>query len=550
MLPWNLSYPEQNNDELWLETFVQTLDLEANKASFGESCLTISRFLQSVSTSDLIRRNFLFFQTGVEILQLSDSAEKVDNPTSNVLWNRMYLGLWEITSELSRRFSNMSVARDKKEEEVCLLTDITNSIISSLDMKKIFHVITTKIAKLVNFDRASIVLIDEVSDNVLAFVLVTQSDSNYQEGAYQLRGTAQEWVLRHRRTCIDETLDNGLYRENRGLYEEGLRSSIRVPLFFRSKIIGTFNLDSRRVGAYSATEQRLLEQVAGQIAIAVENSRLYDEALRRTEEISAINSTLETMVQFQTAKVTELERKRAMLTGLIAHSLKSPIIGIRRALMMLAAENATYNNGNWEGLLDELCSSCDLLLGIVNDMLDVYRYEFDSVPLYLLEPVEISNPINKSILLLRHQIAEKHLNIAFQTEQGLYVTGDGKRLSRLFINLLENVVRYSPFYANVNITSSPVEEQNSRFIKISIEDEGPGIPEQDLARIFDQFYQVEKNASTESGSGLGLCYCKMIVEAHGGTIWAENRRQGGTAFYLLLPAFPDMPMEGTVINGN
>jgi two-component system sensor histidine kinase KdpD len=167
-----------------------------------------------------------------------------------------------------------------------------------------------------------------------------------------------------------------------------------------------------------------------------------------------------------------------------------------------------------------------------------------------LEPVEISNPINKSILLLRHQIAEKHLNIAFQTEQSLYVTGDEKRLGRLFINLLENVVRYSPFYANVTITPSPVEDQNSRYIKISIEDEGPGIPEQDLARIFDQFYQVEKNSSIESGSGLGLCYCKMIVEAHGGTIWAENRRQGGTAFKLLLPVYPDMPKERMVKNGN
>lgn len=533
-------YLDKEKDGLWLESYLHVLNAALTSKSEAIFQSQIRALINQSTVCDLFRRVPMIHKTARELLSNKNNLRSSGRYLSDFL----YASEIEITSKLVDLLREIYLTQERRIEEVRLLTDITDSIISSLDMKEIFGIIATKIGRLVNFDRASIVLVDEKHDKVLAFVLVTKSDSNFREGIYPLKGTAQEWILRYRETCIDNDLRIQRFRENQGLCAEGLRSSIRIPLLIREKVLGTLNLDSREIGAYGTLERKLLEQVSGQVAIAVENSRLYEEALRRAKQISAINSSLERIVQEQTIKVRELEKKRAIRTGLIAHCLKNPIIGIRQALQMLTIENKNFDHDTLKNIIDEICSSCDLLLGIVNDMLDVYRYEFDSIPLYL-EPVYVEDLMDNALWLLRHRIVEKRINICKQTGSKLLTNGDKKRLFRVFLNLLENAVKFSPLNANIGVLTSCVKMGDSNFIEITIDDEGPGIPEKDIVRVFDQFYQVQRDdIPVELGSGLGLCYCKMVVEAHDGSICAENKSGGGAVFKVTLPALEEDYIQG------
>ncbi len=510
------------------------------------------------TTAELIRQVDLLQRIKEEPFYGGKVLTGEDKTNRENCWTRL-IPHWEkkVVRELVLRLELLDSISKRKEKEVRLVTDVTNSIASSLDMKKLFKVIATKIKCLVDFDRASIVLIDQGKTVVTAFVLVTDSESHYREGIYPLSGTAQEWVLQHRRTCTEDNLKSRLFRENQGLYAEGLRSSIRVPLILREKVIGTLNFDSKRVSAYSTAEQNLLEQMAGQIAIAIDNSRLFDQVKQQVEKIALINSSLEKIVYEKTAKVRELEKKRKIMTGLIAHSLKNPILGLRQTLRMLSCETETQVPQTFKTTLEELSFSCDLLLGIVNDMLDVCRSEFDRIPVQLSD-TSVSRLLTEAARLLSYQIMEKEVAINWDNHyKDIELQGDEKRLIRVFVNLLENAVRFSRQRGNIQINLKlqkgdyvPPGVSRGPWAMIDIADEGPGIPETDLTRIFEEFYQVERgNLQFGTGSGLGLCYCKKIVEAHKGLIWAENRAEGGTVFHVMLPIYSPKEVCGQTTGG-
>jgi signal transduction histidine kinase len=136
------------------------------------------------------------------------------------------------------------------------------------------------------------------------------------------------------------------------------------------------------------------------------------------------------------------------------------------------------------------------------------------------------------------------------------VVGDGDRLAQVFTNLLDNAVKHTPANGRVTISSQVVKglprprrvrtglvqpdattalSERGDFIEVSVADTGPGIPAEDLARIFERFYQVDKSRKRGKGTGLGLTIAKEIIEAHGGYVRAESAAGTGTTFIVLLP---------------
>ncbi len=112
------------------------------------------------------------------------------------------------------------------------------------------------------------------------------------------------------------------------------------------------------------------------------------------------------------------------------------------------------------------------------------------------------------------------------------VPGDSQRLQQVLHNLLDNAIKYSPHDSQITISG----EIKNEHIQVSIADEGQGIPQAELGKIFNAFYRIsDSDAQNVRGAGLGLTICKAIVEAHGGSIWAENAQGKGNIFYFTLP---------------
>jgi len=172
-------------------------------------------------------------------------------------------------------------------ERIEVTAELTHTIVSSLNIEDVYEAFTTGVRRLVDFDRASIDIVEEDS---LRFLAVSSTvETELVTGAIApLEGSATEWVVENKRTNIEtDFAQERQFPMDETLLKEGLRSAIRLPLFSRGEVIGTFNLSSCRSHAYGEREQEILEELAGQIAVAIENHRLYEEAKRSKEDLEA-----------------------------------------------------------------------------------------------------------------------------------------------------------------------------------------------------------------------------------------------------------------------
>src|SRR4030066_1948840 len=217
----------------------------------------------------------------------------------------------------------------------------------------------------------------------------------------------------------------------------------------------------------------------------------------------------------------------------LAHDLRNPIIGIKKRLEGLQRTVESSSHGEIKRVLSDLITSSTLLAGMVNDVFDVYQNSYEEIPLIIstFSPVEA---MEEAIKLLQMEAEERRIHVSFNGHKETMVQGDKRRLQRVFINLLDNAIKYSPTGGKVTIAFDPIIVNGIGYILFKIEDEGPGIPFSEFSRIFEPFYLKHEKKGSLTGTGLGLYFCKVVVELHHGNIWAENRETGGAVFYVRI----------------
>jgi signal transduction histidine kinase len=219
----------------------------------------------------------------------------------------------------------------------------------------------------------------------------------------------------------------------------------------------------------------------------------------------------------------------------LAHDLRNPIIGIKKRLEGLQITLDTSDLGTTKRVLADLVSGSELLMGMVNDVMDVYQDSYEELPLIICS-FPLLEAMEEAINLLQIEAEEKKVRITLNgKENPIAIHGDKRRLQRVFINLLDNAIKYSPVGGSVEITFEAVTEDGDDYLLFKIEDEGPGIPAAELSKIFEPFHKKGIKEEGMTGTGLGLYFCKVVTEAHGGSIWAEEREGTGAAFYIKTP---------------
>jgi len=173
-----------------------------------------------------------------------------------------------------------------------------------------------------------------------------------------------------------------------------------------------------------------------------------------------------------------------------------------------------------------------ILLGMINDLLDVEKMEQESVPLERT-PLTAAGLIERATVQVAMLAQADGLTLAQQAALDLPpFSGDEDKLRRTLINLLGNAIKFTP--AGGTVTASA--EMGEGIVLFSVRDTGEGIPPEAFDRIFEKFGQVEsRKAGRKMSTGLGLTFCKLAVEAHGGRIWVESRPGRGSAFFFTIP---------------
>jgi two-component system sensor histidine kinase KdpD len=261
--------------------------------------------------------------------------------------------------------------------------------------------------------------------------------------------------------------------------------------------------------------RRLLEACANQLALALERDRLAIEAA-------------DARIQ------AEAEQVRSSLLSSVSHDLKTPLAAIAGASSSLLSADSLDETTRHE-LLETVADEAARLNRLLENILQMSKLDAGAAApnrqWHVLEEL-----IGSALHRTRRELANHNVTVQLPNDLPL-LSVDGLLFEQVFVNLLENAARYTPEGTEVTIRTVVDGQQ----VRISVFDNGSGLPAGAEERIFDKFYRASPHADAGRGSGLGLAICRAIVKAHGGTITASNRPAGGAEFVMRLPLSKDTP---------
>ncbi len=243
------------------------------------------------------------------------------------------------------------------------------------------------------------------------------------------------------------------------------------------------------------------------------------------------------IVVYDATHIMRLERVRRDFVANVSHELRTPLTAISGyAETLMGLEELEPAHRNFAAIIHKHAQALGRVIG---DLLALARIE-DTKEKIAFAPVAPLEPLHEAMRLCADQAVKKRLRFTIALEEGAKVMGNDSLLGQVFRNLLENACRYSPEGGEIAV-SGTVE---GKMMVFSVKDQGPGIPRQELTRIFERLYQVKKQRNSGS-SGIGLAISKHIVERHGGGIWAESPYQGfATAMRFTLPVADGRKTDG------
>lgn len=293
-----------------------------------------------------------------------------------------------------------------------------------------------------------------------------------------------------------------------------LASLLILPLRTRREMLGALVIaanDPER--AMTEDKLPLAEVLAERAALAIENAKLY------TEQVEARR------------KVEDLSRLKDEFLSIASHELRTPVTSIKGYTQLAKSLIREGDLATSEEYLDIALDQIDRMSRLILELLDVSRIETGRLEIRR-ESIHWSNFVRE--VVHRHHTAfnDRRFHVDVPGDHKV-VNGDRDRLEQVLGNLLENAVKYSPDGSEIFVN---VEERDNHIVT-AVRDRGIGIPNDELAQVFERFHRGRQVSSTNYGGlGLGLYITKQIVERHNGTIWVESKEGTGTTFYFSLPA--------------
>lgn len=281
-----------------------------------------------------------------------------------------------------------------------------------------------------------------------------------------------------------------------------VRSALAVPLIHGQQVLGVLTLAHPDPHHFRPDQLATVSAAAGQISVALNNARLY-------------------------GKLKDAEKSREQFLHMLTHDLRGPLAGISGCLHVLSM---APQNDEQTLFIDMARAACKTQEQLIDDILDVYKadaglmeLEFDDVNLRAVGEEVMRN--------LAGAAAEHYLTLKMDLPTQPVIHGDHNKLVRVLTNLVGNALKFTR-KGGVFITAEVDEADNAMCIKVR--DTGLGIPAENLEHIFDRFYQAPQRGGRR-GTGLGLAFCREVIYAHGGRIWADSTLGIGTTISMVMP---------------
>ncbi|MCC6454086.1 MAG: PAS domain S-box protein [Caldilineaceae bacterium] len=288
------------------------------------------------------------------------------------------------------------------------------------------------------------------------------------------------------------------------------------------------SLDEFPEGSSRRCEGELIRPGGSRIIVSATYTPLYDETAHLVNLIVNVHDI---------TRFREEEEMKSTFTSIISHELKTPVALIKGYAQTLARPDAQWDATTARQSLEIIEEEADRLEALINNLLDASRIQASGLRLDYAD-VDLEALARKVTDAYRTQTNVHQFELDFPEPLPL-IWGDEERLRQVLTNLLSNAIKYSPDGGVIRVggwTQHSTNEHGPARVVLFVADQGIGIPQDELANVFERFYRVDSSLRRNTmGAGLGLFLTKAIVEAHGGQIWARSEAGKGTTFFVALP---------------
>ncbi|MBI2141338.1 GAF domain-containing protein [Candidatus Woesearchaeota archaeon] len=309
-------------------------------------------------------------------------------------------------------------------------------------------------------------------------------------------------------------------------------SEMAVPIKYRGKVIGVFNIESNRPNAFDNDDLLFASALAEQASVAIKNAELYSK-------IAGFNELLKKRIALATKSLKEANEELTMLNRIksdfvstVSHELRTPLTSIKGYVSLVLDGDVGPVNEQQKEFLGIVNKENERLTDLISDLLDIQKIESGKMPFNFTDfsLTAFLNGYKKELVKLEK---DNNAIIAILCPDNLpVIRADEDKVKQVFMNLVGNALKFSQPKPRIVLKAS-----NERdYIQVDVRDNGIGIAKKDIPKLFQKFYQIDSQSNRKTGgTGLGLSICKYIIERHGGEIGVRSSIGKGSTFSFTLP---------------
>jgi signal transduction histidine kinase len=404
------------------------------------------------------------------------------------------------------------MATNERIDHLERLLEVVRGLTTAPDLETFLQTIISEATELTNSELSSILEYDETAEELRFLAMQWFERDLLRPMGVPLEGSAAGWVYRRGQPLIiqDVGKDQRHFNLVDRMTNHQTQSLVAVPLMVRGEVVGVLEALNKKDDAhYTEEDLTILETLGALAAQAMQNVDL----MRK--------------VRASRVQLAELERLKTDFIAITSHELRTPlglILGHATFLREIAG-------GQYDEQLDAIVRNATKLKEIVENLSDVENFQNGSARVKGGR-VSMTKIAEDVVSLFREEAEQKDITLKLEpVSQPYYLHADQVKITIALSNLVKNAIQYTEAGGTVNVRV----EEDSGYIKVTVTDNGIGIPPRELPRIFERFYQVETHLTRRyGGMGLGLSVAKAMIELHGGRIWAESEGRG-SRFTFLLP---------------
>ena len=433
--------------------------------------------------------------------------------SDHVLALFVYLGVAFVTGQLVSRVRSRTEIAEREQQRTALLYELNAALIGDVTLDAILNRIVERVVTVYGASKSQILLPDDEEQ-----LAVRASYPAGQPAPNRQRLAVAIWAMEHRAPAGQSTagrrvrVPHGVGSQVSPLIRRD-EDVLYLPVATAERVVGVLEVSGKPGGGrFVQEDEQLLASFADQAALALERARLSEEAARA-------------------AALAQSDELKSALLSAVSHELRTPLAAIKTSATSLLDTSVDWDDASRQDFLEAIDEETDRLTLMVGNLLDLSRIEGGALrpDREWYEAAELIADVERR---LASRAAGHRLTTAVEPDLPP-VWLDYVEIAQVLMNLGENALKYTLPGTSIRISA----RRSAGSIEFAVNDEGPGIPEEKLPRLFEKFYRAEEQ-NRVPGTGIGLAISKGLVEAHGGTISLESRVGVGTTVRFTIPIGP------------